>query len=66
MYKLPGFSVFISGRDKTDTYTQPPWYVFPGVRSHSIPLQCTNFYIYCMRLPHKVINLFGSVCIWKL
>lgn len=29
-------SFFISGPDKTDTYAQPPWYVFTGVLSQNI------------------------------
>lgn len=62
------FFFLIPGPDKTDTHAQPLWYVFTGILSQHILgfFLSSIFDIYCMHLPHTVINLSGSVCIWKL
>lgn len=64
------FSFFFSipGPDKTDTHAQPIWYVFTGILSQHILgfFLSSNFNIYCISLPHTVINLSGLVYIWKL
>ncbi|XP_065607387.1 palladin-like [Cyrtonyx montezumae] len=58
----------VQGPDKSDTYAQPLWYVFTGnLSQHILGIFLShNFDVYCMSIPHTVINFSGSVCISKI